>query len=69
LFSSGLIAGGSLAGILYAVLVGTGTIGPLQTIGQALPFLHEGMSGLAATSLLFAALAIILARAGQKRLA
>jgi putative OPT family oligopeptide transporter len=69
LFSSGLIAGGSLAGILYAVLVGTGTIGPLQNIGHALPWLHEGVSGLAATSLLFVALAVILARAGQKRLA
>ena len=31
LFSSGLIAGGSIAGILFAVLVGTNTIGPLQT--------------------------------------
>jgi putative OPT family oligopeptide transporter len=69
LFSSGLIAGGSLAGILYAVLVGTGTIGPLQQIGRVLPFLHEGVSGLAATSLLFLALAVILARAGEKRLA
>src|SRR5439155_9287427 len=33
LFSSGLIAGGSICGILYAVLVGTGTIGPLQAVG------------------------------------
>ena len=68
LFSSGLIAGGSLAGILYAVLVGTGTIGPLQAIGNAFGFLHEGVSGSIATSLLFLALAVILARAGQKRL-
>ena len=50
LFSSGLIAGGSLCGILYAVLVGTrtGSDGQLhadripQAIGNALPFLHDG---------------------------
>src|SRR5678809_756827 len=35
LFSSGLIAGGSLCGILYAVLVGTGKIGIPQAIGNA----------------------------------
>ena len=69
LFSSGLIAGGSLAGILYAVLVGTGTIGPLQAVGDQLPFLHTGTTGLVATALLFLGLALILARAGQKRLA
>src|SRR3954449_11315838 len=38
LFSSGLIAGGSICGILYAVLVGTQTIGPFQSIGNALPW-------------------------------
>src|SRR5213075_1416058 len=42
LFSSGLIAGGSLCGILFAVLVGTGNIGIPQAIGNALPFLHNG---------------------------
>src|SRR5919198_1436017 len=40
LFSSGLIAGGSLAGILFAVLVGTGTIAPLQALGEMVPALH-----------------------------
>jgi putative OPT family oligopeptide transporter len=69
LFSSGLIAGGSLIGILYAVLVGTGRIRSLQTVGRLLPFLHTGGSGLVATALLFLGLAFILARAGQKRLA
>ena len=33
LFSSGLIAGGSLCGILYAVLVGTGNIAMPQALG------------------------------------
>jgi uncharacterized oligopeptide transporter (OPT) family protein len=69
LYSSGLIAGGSLAGILYAVLVGTGTISPLQAIGVWFPFFHEGLSGLVATALLFLALAALLARAAQKQLA
>jgi putative OPT family oligopeptide transporter len=69
LFSSGLIAGGSLIGILYAVLVGTGKIGSLQAVGRWLAFLHTGASGLVATALLFLGLALILARAGQKRLA
>ena len=41
LFSSGLIAGGSLAGILYAVLYGADMLGPFQSIGNALPFLHR----------------------------
>ena len=42
LFSSGLIAGGSLCGILFAVLVGTGHIAGPQSIGNMLPFLHDG---------------------------
>ena len=45
LFSSGLIAGGSLCGILFAVLVGTGHIAGPQSIGNLLPFLHDGRSG------------------------
>ena len=69
LFSSGLIAGGSLAGILFAVLVGTDTIGPFQAIGNAVPFLHgENAVGQLAGVLLFFALAVVLARAGQKKL-
>ena len=36
LFSSGLIAGGSLCGILYAVLVGTGKIGDPASDRQCL---------------------------------
>jgi putative OPT family oligopeptide transporter len=68
LFSSGLIAGGSLTGILFAVLVGTETIDPFQAIGNALPFLHDGASGQIAGALLFFALSVILARWAQRKL-
>ena len=69
LFSSGLIAGGSLTGILYAILVGTGTIEPFQSVGNLLPFLHQpGLAGQIGTGLLFFALAVIVARAAQKKL-
>ena len=67
LFSSGLIAGGSLCGILYAVLVGTGNIAIPEAIGNAMPFLHDGTSGYIASALLFFALAVVLARAAQKK--
>ena len=68
LFSSGLIAGGSLAGILFAVLVGTGSIGVFQTIGNAVPVLHsDGVSGQIATALLFLALAVITARTAMRK--
>jgi putative OPT family oligopeptide transporter len=69
LFSSGLIAGGSLAGILYAVLFGRNIIGEAdsaETVGL-IPFLHEGVGGQIAASLLFLALAVVLARAAQKK--
>ena len=68
LFSSGLIAGGSLCGILYAVLVGTGHIATPQAIGNMMPFLHDGVPGLVASSLLFVGLAAVLARQGQKKI-
>ncbi len=68
LFSSGLIAGGSLCGILYAVLVGTGKIGIPESIGNMVPFLHDdGLGGYIASALLFIGLAIVLARAAQKK--
>ena len=67
LFSSGLIAGGSLCGILYAVLVGTGNIAVPQALGNMMPFLHEGTSGYIASALLFIGLAVVLARAAQKK--
>jgi putative OPT family oligopeptide transporter len=68
LFSSGLIAGGSLCGILYAVLVGAGSITTFESIGNALPFLHDGTSGWVLGALLFLALALVTGRVGQKKL-
>jgi putative OPT family oligopeptide transporter len=68
LFSSGLIAGGSLCGILFAVLVGTGNIALPQTLGNLVPFLHDGVSGQIASALLFFALAVVLARQAQKKI-
>jgi putative OPT family oligopeptide transporter len=69
LFSSGLIAGGSLAGILFAILVGTGAIAPFQAIGNAVPFLHgEDALGHILGALLFLALAVVLARFAQRSL-
>ena len=67
LFSSGLIAGGSICGILYAVLVGTKTIGPFQAIGNALPWFHVE-SGVAqvASALLFLGLAVVTARMARR---
>ena len=68
LFSSGLIAGGSIAGILFAVLVGTNSIAPLQTLGEILPALHEeGLVGHLASAGLFLALAVIVVRAGLRK--
>jgi len=70
LFSSGLIAGGSLAGILYAFLFGRGIIGEADaadTIGL-IPWIHEGLGGQIAACLLFAGLAVVLARAARKKI-
>src|SRR6476661_2430146 len=70
LFSSGLIAGGSIAGILYAVLFGAKFIGAADdgdTPGL-IPFLHNGTVGIVAGGLLFLALAVVLTRAGRKTL-
>jgi putative OPT family oligopeptide transporter len=69
LFSSGLIAGGSLCGILYAILVGTNTIDPFQIVGNIVPALHQpGVVGQIASTALFLALAIVTARAAQKKI-
>jgi putative OPT family oligopeptide transporter len=68
LFSSGLIAGGSIAGILFAILVGTGTIAPLQAIGTAFPFFaQETPVGQLASTALFLALAVIVARMAMRK--
>jgi putative OPT family oligopeptide transporter len=70
LFSSGLIAGGSLAGILYAVLFGRQIINAADDSGTLglIPILHEGTIGMVAAGVLFAALGFVLARAAQKKL-
>jgi putative OPT family oligopeptide transporter len=70
LFSSGLIAGGSLAGILYAALFGRNIIGAADDADTPglIPFLHNGTVGIVAGGLLFLALAVVLTRAGRKRL-
>jgi putative OPT family oligopeptide transporter len=68
LFSSGLIAGGSIAGIIFAILVGTGTIAPLQFLGDAFPyFREEGLVGQLASTALFLALAVVVARAAMRK--
>ena len=71
LFSSGLIAGGSLAGILYAVLFGLGVVPAADDAGThgLVPLLHEGTLGIVAAGLFFFALATVLARVGQRKLA
>jgi putative OPT family oligopeptide transporter len=71
LFSSGLIAGGSLAGILYAALFGRNIINAADDAGTAglIPFLHSGPVGTLGGGVLFLILAIVLARAGRKQLA
>jgi putative OPT family oligopeptide transporter len=69
LFSSGLIAGGSLAGILYAVLYGRNVIRDADSVTGLIPAIHEGTGGLIAGALLFIALGVILGRAAQKKLA
>ena len=69
LFSSGLIAGGSLAGILYAVLYGRNIIRDADAVTGLIPAIHEGTGGLVAGALLFIALGVILGRAAQKKLA
>jgi putative OPT family oligopeptide transporter len=70
LFSSGLIAGGSLAGLLYAALFWANAISPAddaETIGL-IPFLHQGTVGMVGGGLLFLALGIVLSRAARKKL-
>jgi putative OPT family oligopeptide transporter len=69
LFSSGLIAGGSICGILYAVLVGTETIGPFQQIGNLVPWLHDSAPiAHVAGALLFLSLAMVTARAARRKI-
>lgn len=73
LFSSGLIAGGSLAGILFAVLVGLqqrdiNVLPALQSVGNAVPFLRDGNVGQIAGAAMFFVLAVILTRFAQRKM-
>jgi putative OPT family oligopeptide transporter len=69
LFSSGLIAGGSLAGILYAILYGADWLPYFTAVGDAIPFMRgEDIVGQVASGLLFVLLAVILAKFAQRAL-
>ena len=68
LFSSGLIAGGSLAGILYAVLYGNGIVHDAESAAGLIPSIHDGTAGLVAGGLLFFVLGVVLSRMGQRKL-
>lgn len=68
LFSSGLIAGGSLSGILYAILVGANWLRPFQGLGEMLPGLRgDDVYGHLIGLGLFVALGVILARFAQRK--
>jgi putative OPT family oligopeptide transporter len=68
LFSSGLIAGGSIAGILFAILVGTGAIDPFAAVGTAFPYFREETAlAEVASTMLFLGLALIVARVGMRK--
>lgn len=72
LFSSGLIAGGSLAGILFAILVGLeqrgiGVLPAMQSVGNAVPFMRDGTFGQLAGAAMFLVLAVILTRFAQRK--
>ena len=71
LFSSGLIAGGSLAGILYATLFGRNLVAAADDASTKglIEVLHEGPTGEIAGIAIFFALAVVLFRAGQRKLA
>ena len=69
LLASGYIAGGSLAGILYAILFGRNIVHDAEGVTGLIPAIHEGTAGMIAGALLFLALAVVLARAAQKKLA
>ena len=58
------------AGILYAALFGRNILGAADDAATPglIPFLHNGTVGMVAGGLLFLALAIVLARAGRKKI-
>jgi hypothetical protein len=57
-----------MAGILFAILVGTGTVQPFQAIGAAFPYLRgDDVVGEVATAAFFLALAVLVARMGMRK--
>jgi len=68
LFSSGLIAGGSLAGILYAILYGRGLIQDAEESLGLVPFLHEGANGQIIGVIVFLLLGVVLWRVGRRKI-
>jgi len=70
LFSSGLIAGGSIAGIVYAILYGSRIVEAADDAATTgvIPFLHEGGLGQIAGAIVFLVLAVVLARVARRRL-
>jgi putative OPT family oligopeptide transporter len=68
LFSSGLIAGGSLAGILYAILYGRGLIHDAEESLGLSAFLHEGASGQIVGVIVFLLLGVVLWRVGRRKI-
>jgi putative OPT family oligopeptide transporter len=68
LFSSGLIAGGSLAGILYAILYGRGLIHDAEESLGLSAFLHEGTSGQIVGIIVFLLLGVVLWRVGRRKI-
>jgi putative OPT family oligopeptide transporter len=68
LFSSGLIAGGSLAGILYAILYGNGIIHDAEGAPGLIPSIHGGTAGLFTGGLIFFLLGVLLSKMGQRKL-
>jgi len=70
LFSSGLIAGGSIAGILYAILFGSKIVEAADDAATTglIPFLHEGGVGQIAGAIVFLVLAVVLARVARRQI-
>jgi hypothetical protein len=50
------------------VLFGRNLIEEAESVTGPIPFLHEGTSGMIAGALLFLGLAVVLARAAQKKI-
>ena len=64
----GLIAGGSLAGILYAILYGRGFIQDAEDSLGLSTFLHEGASGQIVGVVVFLLLGVVLWQVGRRKI-